>query len=112
MTVLDIGAHHGLYTLLAARRVGPRGKVVAFEPSPREKRKLLLNMRLNRLRNIQVSACALGNCEGDAELYLVDGKDAASNSHRPPNVAEPRGQFESAKQCWIALRDTTEAERW
>ena len=36
MTVLDIGAHHGLYTLLASKRVGANGKVVAFEPSPRE----------------------------------------------------------------------------
>ena len=38
MTVLDIGAHHGLYTLLASRRVGRTGKVVAFEPSPAERK--------------------------------------------------------------------------
>src|SRR6266404_4612000 len=31
MTVLDIGAHHGLYTLLASRLVGENGKVIAFE---------------------------------------------------------------------------------
>src|SRR4029077_19364380 len=40
MTVLDIGAHHGLYTLLTAKHVGGRGKVIAFEPSPRECRRL------------------------------------------------------------------------
>jgi SAM-dependent methyltransferase len=34
MTVLDIGAHHGLYTLLASKRVGREGRVIAFEPSP------------------------------------------------------------------------------
>src|SRR6266478_3566309 len=39
MTMLDIGAHHGLYTLLASKRVGADGKVVAFEPSPRERRR-------------------------------------------------------------------------
>ena len=40
MTVLDVGAHHGLYTLLASKKVGPTGKVFAFEPSQRERRVL------------------------------------------------------------------------
>ena len=36
MTVVDVGAHHGLYTLLASKCVGWYGHVVAIEPSPRE----------------------------------------------------------------------------
>lgn len=32
-TFVDVGAHLGWYTLLAAERVGPRGCVVAFEPN-------------------------------------------------------------------------------
>src|SRR4029079_19360545 len=31
--VWDVGAHHGYYTLLASRSVGPAGQVHAFEPS-------------------------------------------------------------------------------
>lgn len=38
MTVLDIGAHHGYYTLLASRKVGPQGLVLAVEASPRERK--------------------------------------------------------------------------
>jgi FkbM family methyltransferase len=34
MVVLDIGAFLGYYTLVAAHRVGPSGKVFAFEPTP------------------------------------------------------------------------------
>jgi FkbM family methyltransferase len=34
MTVVDIGAHVGIYTLLAARAVGENGRVLSFEPSP------------------------------------------------------------------------------
>jgi hypothetical protein len=32
MTVIDIGAHIGYYTLLFVKFVGPNGRVVAFEP--------------------------------------------------------------------------------
>jgi len=33
-TVLDIGAHIGLFSVVASRLVGPRGKVFSFEPTP------------------------------------------------------------------------------
>src|SRR5579863_1784743 len=36
MTVFDIGANHGLYSVLASKRIGREGTVHAFEPSPRE----------------------------------------------------------------------------
>ena len=89
MTVLDIGAHHGLYTLLAAKRVGRHGRVIAFEPSPRELRRLAKHVRLNRCRNVDVESCALGNEPGEAELFVVDGFRDWGNSLRPPAVAEP-----------------------
>jgi FkbM family methyltransferase len=89
MTVLDIGAHHGLYTLLAARRVGPNGRVVAFEPSPREQRKLALNVCLSRCVNVQIEHCALGSSDSEADFFIVDGMDTGCNSLRPPNVKEP-----------------------
>ena len=34
-TVVDVGAHYGAYTIALARLVGPRGRVIAFEPLPR-----------------------------------------------------------------------------
>lgn len=89
MTVLDIGAHHGLYTLLAARKVGPTGRVVAFEPSRRERQKLGLHMRLNRCVNVKVENFALGSSDGEADFFLVDGPNTGCNSLRPPNVEEP-----------------------
>src|SRR5689334_11442562 len=89
MTVLDIGAHHGLYTLLASRRVGPHGRVVAFEPSARERNHLLRHLRLNRCKNVQVEAVALGSRSGSGELFVVEGMQTGCNCLRPPNVAEP-----------------------
>jgi hypothetical protein len=40
MTVVDAGANAGLYSMLASRCVGASGRVVSFEPSPRERARL------------------------------------------------------------------------
>lgn len=82
MTVIDIGAHYGLYTLLASRKVGATGKVIAFEPSPRELRRLILNLKLNRCFNVKVEPIALGNETGIAEFFLADAKRTGCSSLR------------------------------
>jgi len=87
MTVLDIGAHHGLYTLLASKRVGPDGRVFAFEPSPRERKALRWNVRLNRCINVLIEGLALGNEEGEGSLYVVGGHETGCNSLRPPALS-------------------------
>ena len=89
MTVLDLGAHHGYYTLLASAMVGPSGLVLAFEPSPRERKRLKLHLKINRSRNVRVEPFALGGGEGTANLFLCLGKETGCNSLRPPDVPEP-----------------------
>lgn len=89
MTVLDIGAHHGFYTILAAKKVGPSGSVIAFEPSPRERKKLLLHLKLNRCTNVKVEPFALASQDGEATLFVVNGRNTGYNSLRPPVVSEP-----------------------
>jgi FkbM family methyltransferase len=89
MTVLDIGAHHGFYSLLASVKVGGTGRVVAFEPSPREREKLQRNLALNGYTNVQVEDCALAEAAGQQELIMVGGTNTGCNSLRRPNVKEP-----------------------
>jgi FkbM family methyltransferase len=86
MTVLDVGAHHGMYTLLAAKKVGKTGKVISFEPSPRERKRLKEHVRINWLSNVQVEGVALGAESGTASLYQVDGREDFCNSLRKPAV--------------------------
>jgi FkbM family methyltransferase len=88
MTVLDIGAHHGYYTLLASKRVGRHGRVIAFEPSPRERKFLERHMSLNRCENVNIEALALGSASGEADLFVVDGTETGCNSLRPPSVTQ------------------------
>lgn len=89
MTVLDIGAHHGLYTLLASSMTGRSGTVFAFEPSPRERKALRLNVLLNRRKNVSIQPFALGDKLCHSDMYIVEGQETGLNSLRPPaaNVA-------------------------
>jgi FkbM family methyltransferase len=89
MTVVDAGAHHGLYTLLASKQVGRDGRVIAIEPSARECERLEKHLRVNRCSNTELVACALGEEPAEADLYLVDGCHDWCNSLRPPAVDEP-----------------------
>ena len=52
MRVLDIGAHIGYFTLLAARAVGPTGRVYSFEPDPDNYRFLCHNVALNGMEGV------------------------------------------------------------
>jgi FkbM family methyltransferase len=86
MTVVDAGANHGLYTLLASKRVGRSGRVIAFEPSPRERKRLRRHLWVNRCKNVNVQSCALGDERRQADLFLVEGRENGCNSLRAPQV--------------------------
>jgi len=107
MTVLDVGAHHGLYTLLASKRIGPSGQVFAFEPSPRERKALRWNAGLNRCKNVVIEGLALGDEEGEGSLYVVDGHETGCNSLRPPALTgaiSPVSVRISSLDQWLATR--------
>ncbi len=59
MTVIDVGADTGYYTLLFAKRVGRVGRVIAFEPIPSAREALKRNISLNNYTNITVCDFAL-----------------------------------------------------
>lgn len=71
MTFVDVGANEGLYSLFAARRVGAVGRVVAIEPSSRERRQLERNVRRNLLGNVTIVPHALGASAGSAMLHIA-----------------------------------------
>lgn len=67
-TVVDGGAHIGLYALLAAARVGD-GMVLAFEPDPLNFRALLVNVARNRLTNVRALPKALTDAVATTTLH-------------------------------------------
>ena len=66
---LDIGANVGHYTVLLGQRVGPAGRVVAFEPAEQTFRGLVGHLRLNGLDDIATPVCtAVADYEGEADF--------------------------------------------
>jgi FkbM family methyltransferase len=80
MIFVDVGANDGYYTLFAARKVGPSGRVVAVEPSSRERAHLRRNLDRNAIANVTVVPAALGATAATAELKLADGLHAGHNT--------------------------------
>jgi FkbM family methyltransferase len=84
MTFVDAGACKGDFTLFAASRVGPRGRVVAVEPEPANASWLRKSIARNDARNAEVHELALSDVSGSAILHRVDlsaGGDVSSGFH-------------------------------
>ena len=62
--VWDVGANVGYYAVLAARKVGPTGKVVAFEPDRENALLLKENARMNGCANIALEEKAVSDRDG------------------------------------------------
>jgi FkbM family methyltransferase len=69
MTVLDVGANIGYFTLLAARSVGQEGLVHSFEPHDEIRGELERNVRRNGLRNVVVRPEAVARSTGEVAFY-------------------------------------------
>jgi FkbM family methyltransferase len=67
---VDIGANIGVYTTLAAKCVGPGGRVVAFEPGPYNYSLLTHNINRNGFKNVTPLQMALGDSPGTATLNV------------------------------------------
>lgn len=74
MTVVDIGAHVGYYTLLAAKLVGDGGRVFAFEPAPANFSILASNAEKNGYSNISLIQKAVSGKSSRLKLFLQDYK--------------------------------------
>lgn len=71
MYVADIGAHIGYYSLLAARAVGRKGRVLAFEAAPSNFELLQFNLAKNHCQQIVTAEnVAITDCARPLELYL------------------------------------------
>lgn len=69
MTVLDVGANIGYYSLIAALQVGSGGVVHSFEPHDEIRGWLARNVTRNGLQNIIIRSEAVTNQTGEVRFY-------------------------------------------
>jgi len=92
-TFLDVGAHVGFYSLVAARRAGPEGRVFAFEPEPDNFRLLRKNVAENGYDNITAIPAAVCDRSGRAEMFVSrQGNDRHSLFRNPGSPLEERAE--------------------
>jgi FkbM family methyltransferase len=67
--IVDVGAHWGYFTLLAATQCTETGRVYAFEPHPKNFATLTRNIEANHLSNVVTVQSAVSNCAGSIQLF-------------------------------------------
>ena len=89
-TFIDIGANVGFFSLVAARLVGPGGRVVAIEAVPGIAESLADNVRRNGFDHVDVRALAVGAAPGEGTLRVAShpgGATLADDDQAPDVIA-------------------------
>jgi len=68
MTVFDVGAHAGYFTMMLSRIVGKSGRVFAFEANPENVAILRKHIRINQLGNINIIEAAVADRNGEVRF--------------------------------------------
>ncbi len=79
--VVDVGAHMGKYTIIASKRVGANGKVIAIEAHPGNYEMLNHNIKLNGLTNVIPLNYAVYSKESKIKLYMPDEESGYTMHH-------------------------------
>jgi len=99
---LDVGSNLGMFSIFAAKVVGPGGVVIAFEPETLAHCRLVKNIGLNGLGNIKHFKMALSDGRAMKRLVLGD-PEALSQSAHVADEEGPSEVVESVDYDWLAV---------
>ena len=77
---LDLGAHIGVFTLIASQAVGKTGKVVSLEPHPQSYHRLCQHLELNSIKNVVALNVAASDKEEICIMGLTQEGQMGTNS--------------------------------
>ena len=86
--MLDVGAHIGMFAVIAAQITGKRGKVYAFEPAPSTYQLLKKTIAINAAETIAPLQKAVGAAVGKTTFFVSDS--AADNGNSMVSYKEDR----------------------
>lgn len=97
-TFVDVGANIGYFTLLAAKLVGPQGRVYAFEPVPPTLERLKRNIDLSGTSNVTICACAASSAGGHTRVSQRGvGEVSGQNTMRPGSAHQQHWDVSTAR---------------
>lgn len=80
---IDVGTNIGLFSLIASKMVGDKGKIICFEPSPSTFSRLIENVQLNDFINIDLRNIGLSDAIEEMTFYVSENGYDAWNSFAP-----------------------------
>lgn len=80
-TVIDIGAHMGIFSFIMARQVGEKGKVYSFEPAALTFNVLRKTIAFNKLTDIvEARQQAVSSFQGNLEFYIYNNSEISNGN--------------------------------
>jgi hypothetical protein len=98
---VDVGANVGFYTLCLAKRAS-RGGIHSFEPVPLNYHVLALNILANRLANVVINNCAVGDANGEVDFCIpMVTLDSYCSEHNLPRIDILKVDVEGAEPAVV-----------
>ena len=82
MVFLDLGANIGEVSLFAAKRVGPCGRVISFEPVDDLADKFAGNVAKNGFKQVLLLRAGVADKEGEAVIFIQPSRFRDGSEHR------------------------------
>jgi len=103
----DLGAHYGYYSVGLALRVGPRGRVVAFEPLPASHLRLQRHARLNDLTWLTARREAVSDHNGRTD-FVAPTRESDTTARLPYDGEVPTADTPVIPTATVRLDDLVE----
>ncbi len=87
MTMVDVGANFGYFSMLAGPLIGATGRLHCFEPIPRVRELLWRSLKANGFllgQRARVYDCAVGAIDGQMQLAFKEGDYSGGSLYTPP----------------------------
>lgn len=89
--IIDAGGFYGIFSIYAAKNIGPEGKVLTFEIDPINLNILKKNISLNKVRNIKLIEEGLWNKKEYMGLSIGGAGSRVSDKNTIKNISLDKG---------------------
>jgi FkbM family methyltransferase len=97
-TFLDVGANHGCFSILASKKIGEKGAIIAVEPQPKMARLARKSLQLNAKSGFNVLEFACGEEDGEIEFFVPNWSSGSAGVFADFSGTTPHRKFKVARK--------------